>query len=356
LNGRERWHATNNYEPFDRPFRWEMHPYPEAVRRWEREGMPPDEYLENLVGYDRFERAPISAAPCPAFVREDLEYQDDYIIYRDGDGVIKKIRRDATPPAMPQYVRYPIQTRGDWNEFKKRLDPNSPRRFPLWWDSLKKMYENRDFPLGIHAGSMFGRLRNWMGIERISTALYDDPKWIQEMMDYMADFFYAIVEKVVFDIQFDYALLWEDMAYKTASIISPRHFRDFMMAGYKKITELLHKAGITIIALDSDGNVEELIPLWLECGINFIYPMEVAAGMDVVALRRKFGRDLRMGGGMDKRILARGDKRDIEKMVMRTRHLMLEGGYVPGVDHAIPHDVSWTSFKYYRDLVNQIHH
>ena len=56
--------------------------------------------------------------------------------------------------------------------------------------------------------------------------------------------------------------------------------------------------------LDSDGNVEELIPCWLEVGINFIYPMEVAAGMDVVALRRQFGKGLLIGCGMEKRILA----------------------------------------------------
>jgi uroporphyrinogen decarboxylase len=102
--------------------------------------------------------------------------------------------------------------------------------------------------------------------------------------------------------------------------------------------------------LDSDGNVEELIPCWLEVGINFIYPMEVAAGMDVVALRRKFGKQLLIGGGMDKRVLA-SNKPAIKRMVEEKTPLMKEGGYVPGCDHAMPPDIPWENYLYYRQLL-----
>jgi uroporphyrinogen decarboxylase len=356
MNSRERWHAVNSYGSFDRPFHWELPPFPETLWRWENEGMPGDDHLEHLVGYDRFEQLPTSVVdPCPAFHREDLEYQGEYVLYRDTDGVIKKMHRHPQGPAMPQYCRYPIETRTDWQRFKKRLNPDSPARLPLWWDFLKKSCEDRDFPFGFRAGSLFGRLRNWMGIERIALSLYDDPGWVQEMVDYMVEFFMTVLKRFIFDFQFDFAVFWEDMAYKTASLISPQHFCKFLMPGYRKITALLHQAGIQIIALDCDGYAEELIPLWLDCGINFIYPMEVAAGMDVVALRQKFGRDLRMAGGIDKRVLARGDRHEIRQMILSKKPLMLEGGYVPGVDHLIPPDVSWDSFKYYHDLINQIH-
>ncbi|MFW6163468.1 MAG: uroporphyrinogen decarboxylase family protein, partial [Planctomycetota bacterium] len=152
----------------------------------------------------------------------------------------------------------------------------------------------------------------------------------------------------VFDVQFDFAVMWEDMAYKTASLISPGHVRRMMLPNYRKVTDLLHRAGIDIVMLDSDGNVEELIPLWLEAGINYIYPMEVAAGMDVVRLREKFGRDLIMGGGMDKRILA-STPEAIDGMIDAKRDLILEGGYVPGCDHALPPDIPWANFLHYRE-------
>ncbi|MCD6505245.1 hypothetical protein J7M22_01340 [Candidatus Poribacteria bacterium] len=86
-------------------------------------------------------------------------------------------------------------------------------------------------------------------------------------------------------------------------------------------------------------NVEELIPLWLECGVNGVYPMEVAAGMDVVKLRRKYGRDLLMMGGIDKRALAKG--RDaIDEELRRIGSILDKGGYIPP-------DVPYENFRYY---------
>ena len=122
------------------------------------------------------------------------------------------------------------------------------------------------------------------------------------------------------------------------------------MPQYRRITDRLHQAGIDVAMLDSDGNVEGLIPCWLDVGINFIYPMEVAAGMDVVALRAKFGKDLIIGGGMDKRVLA-SHQGAIKDMVEAKIPLMREGGYVPGCDHAMPPDIPWENYVYYRKLI-----
>ena len=355
MNGRDRWHAVTHYQPCDRLFRWEMGPWSKTLRRWEREGLPENDYFERIIGLDRLESVPVSVLePCPTFVEENLEVRDGYRIYRTPAGVIRKRLLNDGDSTMPQFLDHPIKNRGDWVEYKKRLDPDTPRRFPLWWDSLKASYADRDFALGIRAGSMFGSLCRWIGMERFCVMFYDEPHFVHEMMDYLADFYVKVLEKVVFAVKLDYAILWEDMAYKTASMISPQQVREFMVPGYKKITDLLHSAGIDIIALDSDGNVEQLIPIWLECGINFMLPMEVAAGMDVVRLRKKFGKELRMAGGMDKRVLATGDRRKIRQMVDGVRDLILEGGYVPAVDHFIPSDVSWESFRYYRGLLDEI--
>jgi uroporphyrinogen decarboxylase len=106
--------------------------------------------------------------------------------------------------------------------------------------------------------------------------------------------------------------------------------------------------------VDSDGDVSELLPIWLDWGWNCVWPMEQAAGNDVVEYRRKYGKDLRMMGGMDKRVLARGDKAEIQAMVERVTPLIQEGGYVPTVDHGIPHDVSLESFLFYRRLLSEV--
>jgi uroporphyrinogen decarboxylase len=81
--------------------------------------------------------------------------------------------------------------------------------------------------------------------------------------------------------------------------------------------------------------------------------MEVAAGMDVVELRKRFGKDLLIAGGMDKRILA-GNPDAIRVMVEEKIPLMQEGGYVPGCDHAMPPDIPWKNYLYYRELLANV--
>jgi len=189
-----------------------------------------------------------------------------------------------------------------------------------------------------------------MGVEHISLTVYDDPAFLEMAATEITDCILGVLEKALDGVQYDYASFWEDMAYKTASLISPQHYCKIFLPQYRRITDRLHDAGIDVLMLDSDGNVEELIPCWLDVGINFIYPMEVAAGMDVVALRRKFGKDLMIGGGMDKRILA-SDRPGIKRMVEEKIPLMKEGGYVPGCDHAMPPDIPWENYFYYRELL-----
>jgi len=353
MNSRERFYATTHYGERDRLLHWEMGPYEETLKRWRREGLPADSDWRFYGGYDRVEIAPVNVGLCPAFEYETIEEVDAYEVYRDRDGVIKRKLKDAPPPAMPQYLEYPLKGRENWPEFRKRLNPASPARFPVHWESIKRQYVDRDFALGINCGSLYGWLRNWMGVEAISLAVYDDPAFVEMAATQMTDCILGVLDKALEGVQYDHAQFWEDMAYKTGSLISPRHYRRIFLPQYRRITERLHAAGIDVLMLDSDGNVEELIPCWLDVGINFIYPMEVAAGMDVIALRRRFGRELLMGGGMDKRVLA-SDKAAIKRMVAEKVPLMREGGYVPGCDHAMPPDIPWENYLYYRKLLADV--
>lgn len=350
MNSRERYLATTHYAKRDHLFHWEMGPYEETLRRWHEQGLANNDNWYKYGGYDAFVVAPLNPGLIPGFEYKVLEQNDEYEIYQDGDGVIKKKIKGVIHPAMPQYLEYSLKGREQWADFKKRMNPDDSARFPENWETLKIDYSKRDYPLGINCGSLFGWLRNWMGVEGISYELYDDRAFIEQAAEEMTDSILAFLEKGLKDIEYDFALFWEDMAYKSASLISPKFYREIFTPQYRRITDRLHQAGIDIMMLDSDGNVEELIPIWLELGINFIYPMEVAAGMDVVAIRKKFGKELIIGGGMDKRVLA-SNKEAIKKMVDEKIPLMLEGGYVPGCDHAMPPDISWENYLYYRELL-----
>jgi uroporphyrinogen decarboxylase len=91
---------------------------------------------------------------------------------------------------------------------------------------------------------------------------------------------------------------------------SPKFVKEFLTPRYRKNSDLLRSNGVELIVMDCDGNVEELLPIWIECGIDGIYPLECASGMDAIKVREKFGKDVVIIGNIDKRALAAGKKRN----------------------------------------------
>ena len=102
------------------------------------------------------------------------------------------------------------------------------------------------------------------------------------------------------------------------------------------------------IGTDTIGKVDKIVPHWLDAGINCVYPNEVAAANDVIAMRGKFGRDLLLIGGIDKRALAQG-KVAIQEELGRRLPLVAQGGYMPAVDHSVPPDISFEDYAYYSE-------
>lgn len=348
MNSRERFLATMNYQERDRCPWGEMSYWPETLERWHNEGWPRDVYRNAFFGLDRLrEQVNVSIGFVPGFDVEVLEETENYRILRRGTGVVAKEFKGDHSYHMPQWLSYPLQTRDDWeNEIKPRLNPESPLRYPEYWEDAVRGYLGRDYPLTMRMGSVFGTLRNWMGIENIAPMMYDDPEWIQEMMDYMVDFFCAVGQRALDDLDLDYILLWEDMAYKSGPLISPRMFKKFMLEPYKRLTSFIRDHGVDLIIVDSDGFAEPLIPLWIEGGVNGFYPIERAAGMDALHLRERFGRELRLIGGIDKRAMAAGPAA-IDAELANVAPLLKEGGYIPWCDHFVPPDVSLENYQYY---------
>ena len=199
---------------------------------------------------------------------------------------------------------------------------------------------------GPRSPSLFGFVRELMGPERTLYAFYDEPILVHDMMETYTEFILCLLPKVLDTAPLTSIFFWEDMCYRSGPIISPAMFREFMLPRYSRITELARKRGCDVIFVDSDGDVSQLIPLWIEAGINGVYPMEVAAGMDVAELREEYGQDLLMTGGIDKRVLAQSPEA-IDAELNLKMPVAEKGGYVPHLDHSVPHDVSYEAFSNY---------
>jgi uroporphyrinogen decarboxylase len=188
------------------------------------------------------------------------------------------------------------------------------------------------------------------GLERLLIWFHKDPKLVREMFDFFTDFQIEAARKAVEEARIDFATIWEDMAYRKGPHISPRAFREFMLPGYKKITSFLRNHGIDLIMVDSDGDINSLVPLFIEGGVNCPYPLEVQSGMNWMNLREKYGKQLRMIGNIDKRALMEGPeaiRKEVESKLMMAK----DGGYIPSIDHCVPADVPFKNYVYYIELV-----
>jgi len=354
MNARERFLETFHFGSPDRPFMMSQWVFGDTVKRWQSEGMPADAHFAAYFGFDRMEHVPLNLGLIPGIESDTVEETAEYRIVEDELGGRYKAWKDREI-GMPQWLTFPLRDRRTWHEFKRRLDPDAPCRYPLYWDDLKRCYRDRDYPLGITGGSYYGWTRNWMGMENLAVMYYDDPELVHEITDYIGDFVFRVIRRAVEELDIDFAQYWEDMAMKTGSLISPKLFREYMSPNYRRVNELLRAHGVGIHMVDSDGNTDELVPLWLEVGVNMIYPLEAAAGCDPLAYRKQYGEELLMMGGIDKRAL-RTDKAAVEAEVMsKVPALVKAGGYSPMVDHAVPPDVPLECFQHYLDLCREIY-
>ncbi len=356
MTSRERFHATFHYGQPDRVWLWPQWMFPETRERWLREGMPWDQHFNAYWGYDRIETIPLQMGPWPSLEEKVTETGSGWHIIEDELGGERKVWTDRNI-GMPQWIKYPVRDQDTWERFKQRLNPEALVRYPEYWEDYKQSVRDRDYPLVLSIGSYYGWIRNWVGMEYLALWYYDCPDLVHEMTEYVADFVLRVIDRALDEIpDIDCAHVWEDMGMKTGPLISPKSFREFMLEPLKRVTNVVNEAGINLISVDSDGNNDLLVPLWLEANVNYLLPLEVAASTDPVALRREHGKQLRLSGGLDKRALREGcTNADIEREVMaKVPVLVEEGGYSPGVDHAVPPDVPFENFRYYMDLINEV--
>ena len=289
----------------------------------------------------------------PVFEIRVLEQDERHRVETTYGGQTVQVSKEF-PWRMPKYLDHPVKDRASWNEYKKRLDPDTPERWPSDWNAYVEETNSRDAPTMLLLEGFFGVLREWTGLERLLYMFYDDPGLVEDMMEQVLYLNMGIVRRAVKDLRIDCVRFWEDMAFKNGPLIAPEMVKEFMVPRYKQVTDFLRSHGIDILHVDSDGNVNKLIPLWLEVGINFPWPLEVAAGMDVVALRKQYGKDLVLSGNIDKRVFTKGKDAIRDEVMSKVPFAIETGVYFPCLDHGIPPDVSLESFRYYLNLLREI--
>lgn len=290
----------------------------------------------------------------PCFPHAVLEERPDGSrVVRDGLGLISMVKPGIT--SIPAMLGTTLTDRKAWEEqYLPRMQMN-PNRVPLEAVKALPAPEDREYPIGLHLGSLMGHMRDMLSLEEMSILYVEDEDLYREVCNTICSLCYDCA-KVMLEtgVKFDYAHFWEDMACKNGPLVWPDVFRELAGPWYRKLTELVKSYGIDIVSVDCDGCIDKLVPIWLENGVNTMFPIEVGTwGASIAPWREKYGRELRGVGGMNKNVFSR-DKAAVEAEVERLKPLMDLGGYIPCPDHRIAPDAKFELVQYYCDLMRKL--
>ncbi len=361
MNSRERIEiALNHKEPDHIPI--QDGPWESTLERWHKEGLSEDVEFDDYFGYEiRYVFPDITMQ----FPYEILEEDDEYITERNSYGeVVKNHKNRSTTPAILDNA---IKSRKDWEDSKGRLLVNEKRgvNFSSILDfsgqisleeglkKINKNYENGKYIVYVVTVGL-DLIQRYIGMERLFLFVATEPDWIKEMILKNTKFILEMYEYMV-DVgyKFDGIFILDDLGYRNTSLISPRSYKEIIFDSDKLICDYFHNKNKKVI-LHSCGCVKDLIPYFIEAGIDCLQPLEVKAGMDLIELKKKYGNELAFMGGIDTRLYSSNDPKLVEEEI-KTKFEVAKvgGGYIYHCDHSIPHTVSLSQYKRIIEMVRK---
>jgi hypothetical protein len=376
MNARENWDRIMDYKKADAipvlAIEWYFED--ETIANWRRQGLPAGQNPEQYLKMDRVINLPINFSPIPEYEHQVI-FEDERILI-ETDSMGATIKRDKRAPNLYYgYIDHPIKNMADWLLYKKRFQAGPERYFsknvdesisttlvqksdlPLASDKMQNLdtmwhrYDQLENPVGINLIPFFMRLGFYtMGMERFMLAFYDLPEMIHDMFAFWSDFLLNLLRPVLGKTRIDFVSITEDLAYKNGPHFSPAIYKEFWLPYQTEIIQELKGAGIKLINLWTSGNIDALLPIMMREGINCTWPVDRYSNMDPLRLRRQYGKELRMVGGIPKQAVFDGPAA-IDHEIERLMPLIMEGGFIPALDDVVPPE---TPFEHYVYLIRQL--
>jgi uroporphyrinogen decarboxylase len=352
MTDRQRFNRQMHFQPVDRCFNMEFGYWDENYHTWPmfvENGIEGEADANEFFNFDRIAGVWGNVWLWPGFANTVVEEGETTNILLNADGVLVEVPRDGHD-TIPRYLRPSVVAPQDWQQVKEeRLRRDDPAR-QVDIALLKELHPvDRDYPLGVDCASMIGKIRDMLTFEGLAYAIYDYPAMVEDMVETSCLLVEDFLDQVLPHIDFDFASGWEDICYKGGPIVSPKFFRAVVTPRYQRISQKLRQAGIDLWYTDCDGDVRPILPAMMEGGINCLFPFEVNGCAHPAELLDKYGRELRIMGGVDKLALGKG-KQAIKAYLETLVPLVERGGYIPFCDHRCPPNVAPEDYLYYLDL------
>jgi uroporphyrinogen-III decarboxylase len=197
---------------------------------------------------------------------------------------------------------------------------------------------------------------DWDSLVAACLALLEKPKMVETLLGKTTDFYCVCLEKVLSQVAVDYASFYEPIASNTGPLISPDMFEHFALPGYKKVLGLLERYEVPLrILCTTGGDLTPLLPALIDAGINGLWISNIrSAGMEYAALRRKFGSEIALIGGIDANVLTQ-DPAIMRRLVQKTVAPLLHAGrYLPCLDDRPRSNISFAEYRRYREFLGEI--
>jgi len=240
---------------------------------------------------------------------------------------------------------------------RERLDPMDDSRFPANWEPARLRQRDSILMVRVHEGFFLS-----LGVDaakRFTELMYltvDRPDFVRQYMRIQGEFAAALAERVLREVSVDALVFSEPIGDNKGALISPRMYEDLVLPSYEPLLDLARRYEVRTLICRSYANMKALIPSLLKWGINVLWACEVEQSvMNYPALRREFGPDLRLIGGIDLDALRQG-KAEIRTAIDQIAPLVAEGGFIPLADGRVRADVHYENYLYYRECLQKITH
>jgi len=298
---------------------------------------------------------------------EIVEENEKHVIVKTGFECTVEKRFDLP---MPHYLDFAVKTVEDMDAFEFD-DPSDRRRY---FDSIDDMVNGvgdsfaRGLPPFVERvkgyaddfcvfGSVcepYETLWRIIGSENALLKLAEAPDAVERFVRRIGDFMLAVGKA-----QIEYCggvlkgmYIWGDVAYTRGMFFSPGLWRRIFFPEVKRLCDEFHTRGLKVI-YHGCGDALPIFEDLIEAGIDGYNPLEAKAGLDVVELKKRFGRRLAYCGNLDVRVLANGTKDEIRRELLHKLNAARGGGYIPQSDHSVASNIPPENYCYAIDLIRE---
>jgi hypothetical protein len=320
VTGRERFLRTMRFERADRVPYLDEGLRDGVIEKWHEEGLAKDADLAAMFHFDRRERVPVNLDPRPS------------------------IRKWPT-------------SRRSLAAYRRRFNPDEPARFPENWESLVAQWRKREhiLELALHPGFFLAMgVEDWKRFEEVMYQLGDARELVREMMVIRGEFIAKVIDRVLDEVEIDFASFSEPIGGNDRPIVSPRTYEEVVLPGYRPVIDVLKRHNVSVICLMTYANARVLLPSAIAEGFDCLWACEAnLETMDYRAIRRVWPK-LRLIGGIDLDALL-ADERAVEReMRAKVPPLLAQGGYIPIADGRVRANTPLRNYVAYRRLLEEM--